>query len=321
MKRIGNLYNQITDFDNLRQAEANARKGKKHQPGVKLFDQNPEGYLLMLQEILINKRFHTSEYETFTIKEPKERLISKLPYYPDRIVHHAVMNVLKPYFHKWFTADTYANIDGRGIHKAVDKISLALHNESETFYCLQLDIRKFYPNVPHDNLKMSIRRKIKDNDLLWLLDDVIDSADGLPIGNYLSQYLANFYLTGFDHFIKEQLGVKHYFRYADDMIILASNKPELHLILNEVTIYLKERLKLDLKSNFQIFPVWSRGIRTLGYVIYHTHRLLSKKNKKNFIKAAKRKPRNRASIESYKGYAKHANSKHLLKKLLANELI
>lgn len=320
MKRAGNLFNKITDFDNLRQAESNARKGKLNQPGVKLFDENPDLKLLLLQESMMNNGFRTSMYETFPIYEPKERIISKLPYYPDRIVHHAIMNVLKPYFHTWFTADTYANIEGRGIHPAVKAIYSKLQcNPSGTFYCLQLDIKKFYPNIPHDILKCKVRRKVKDRDLLLMIDEIIDSADGLPIGNYLSQYLANFYLSDFDHWIKEVIRVKYYFRYADDMIILAANKKELHLILNEVRAYLKERLKLELKSNFQIYPVHKRGIRTLGYVIYHTHILLSKKIKKNFAKAARKKNPNRASIQAYKGWASHANSKNLIKKLLPNE--
>lgn len=319
MKRLGHLYQKIHDFDNLRQAEANARKGKKHQPGVKLFDQNPEGYLLLLQESLINKNFKTSQYETFTIYEPKERVISKLPYFPDRVLHHAVLNVLKPYFHSWFTANTYANIDGRGVHLAIDKMRCALQNKPETLYCLKMDIKKFYPNVDHAILKQLLQKKFKDEDLLWLLFEVIDSADGLPIGNYLSQYLANFYLTFFDHWVKEQLAVKYYFRYANDMIILASNKPQLHHYLHEIKGYLKNELNLDLKHNYQIFPVEKRGIRTLGYVVFHTHVLLAKHIKKSLVRAAKKKRPNQMSIASLKGWAKHANTNNLINKLLINE--
>ncbi|NHM07993.1 reverse transcriptase [Flavobacterium sp. CYK-4] len=316
MKRIGYLYNQITDFDNLRQAEANARKGKKHQPGVKLFDQNPEGNLLLLNDVLINKDFRTSEYVTFPVYEPKERLIFKLPYYPDRIVHHAILNVLKSYFTLWFTADTYANIEGRGIHSAANAIKSALKNKSATQYCLKLDIKKFYPNIDHQILKALIRRKIKDQDLLCLLDNIIDSAEGLPIGNYLSQYFANFYLTNFDHWLKEQQKVKYYFRYADDLVLLASNKPELHAYLQDIRIYLRDNLKLEVKHNYQVFKVEDRGIDFVGYVFYHTHTLLRKTIKKRFAKAASKKNPNSATIASYLGWAKHANTNHLIKKLL-----
>jgi RNA-directed DNA polymerase len=128
----------------------------------------------------------------------------RLPYFPDRITHHAVMNILEPIFMQLFTSDTYSCIKKRGIHAAALAVKKALRNEPATRYCLKLDIKKFYPNIDHQVLKHLLRRKFKDEDLLWLLDEIIDSAPGLPIGNYLSQYFANFYLTYFDHWIKKQ---------------------------------------------------------------------------------------------------------------------
>ncbi|MNR07043.1 reverse transcriptase [compost metagenome] len=181
-----------------------------------------------------------------------------------------------------------------------------------------MDIVKFYPNVDHDILKALLRKKFKDNDLLWLLDEIIDSADGLPIGNYLSQYFANFYLTYFDHWIKEQKGVKYYFRYADDIVILSNNKPHLHEILFDIKQYLSTNLKLQVKGNYQVFPVEARGIDFVGYKFYHTHTLLRKSIKKRFAKAVS-KTKNKAIIAAYNGWAKHCDSKHLLKKLLPNE--
>jgi RNA-directed DNA polymerase len=118
MKRIGNLYCKITTFENLKLADARARKGKGHQYGVIQFDKNPDSNLLLLQETLLNKNYKTSNYTTFTVYEPKERLIYSLPYYPDRITHHAIMNVAKPLFKSWFTNDTYSSIEGKGIHAA-----------------------------------------------------------------------------------------------------------------------------------------------------------------------------------------------------------
>jgi len=195
----------------------------------------------------------------------------------------------------------------------------ALKDTAGTEYCLKLDIRKFYPNVNHDILKEQLRRKIKDNDLLWLLDEIIDSADGLPIGNYLSQYFANFYLTYFDHWIKEVKRVKYYYRYADDIVILAGNKPYLHQILHEISMYLKDNLKLQVKDNYQVFPVDARGIDFVGYVFRHTHTRLRKSIKQNFaIMLAKNK--NAQSIASYQGWAKHCDSIHLLKKLLHEQI-
>lgn len=320
MKRINNIYDQIISIDNLRIAESKARKGKVGQYGVKVFDKEAESNLFKLHEMLLNKTYKTSEYTVFPVYEPKERLVFKLPYFPDRITHHAIMNVLEPIFVKVFTNDTFACIKKKGIHAASNGIKKALLDQENTCYCLKLDIVKFYPNVDHDILKQLLRKKFKDNDLLWLLDEIIDSAEGLPIGNYLSQYLANFYLTYFDHWIKENRSIKYYFRYADDIVILSSNKPHLHQTLAEIKEYFNNNLKLQVKDNYQVFPVQKRGIDFVGYVFYHTHTLLRKSIKKRFAKAVS-KSKNKATIAAYNGWAKHCNSKNLIKKLLPNEPI
>jgi RNA-directed DNA polymerase len=316
MKRLTNLYQQIYSLENLKEADEKASKGKSRQYGVFVHRKNQEQNLLKLQEMLIQKTFKTSLYTVFKVYEPKERDVFRLPYYPDRISHHAIMNVLEPIFLSVFTKDTYSCIKGRGIHAAADAVKKALRDVEGTRYCLKLDIKKFYPNIDHNILKSLLRKKIKDKDLLWLLDEIIDSADGLPIGNYLSQYFANFYLTFFDHWIKEIKRVKYYFRYADDIVILDRNKASLHTLLTDIKSYLTENLNLTVKENYQVFPVAARSIDFVGYRFYHTHTLLRKSIKQNFARMiAKRK--NHASIASYSGWAKHCNSNNLLKKLLA----
>ena len=315
MKRFNHLYEQIYSLENLQLADKIARKGKLKQPGVIEHDKNSEENIHKLHEMLRNKTYKTSPYTTFTIFEPKERVIFRLPYFPDRITHHAIMNILEPLFVSTFTADTYSCIKGRGIHAAAKAVKLALKDTENTIYCLKLDIKKFYPNIDHETLKLLLRRKLKDADLLWLLDEIIESTEGLPIGNYLSQYFANFYLTDFDHWLKEEKKVKYYFRYADDMVILSADKPYLHQLLSEIRAYLDENLKLTIKDNYQLFPVDARGLDFVGYVFYHTHTLLRKSIKKNFARMiANRK--NVQSIASYNGWATHCNSKHLMKKLL-----
>jgi retron-type reverse transcriptase len=225
MKRVGNLYDRICSLENLQLADEKARKGKLRSHGVIKHDRNREQNIIRLHEILKNGTFRTSKYEIFTIYEPKEREIYRLPYYPDRIVHHAIMNVLEPVFVSIFTTDTYSCIKNRGIHAAAKKLRRALKEDQEgTAYCLKIDIRKFYPSIDHDILKRLLRLKIKDARSLSLLDEIIDSADGVPIGNYLSQYFANLYLAYFDHWLKEKKGVRYYFRYADDIVILHHNK-------------------------------------------------------------------------------------------------
>lgn len=315
MKRITNIYHRIISIDNLNLADQKARKGKHGQYGVIIHDKNREANILLLHDMLKNKTYKTSEYTTFTVYEPKEREVFRLPYFPDRITHHAVMNILEPIFMQLFTSDTYSCIKKRGIHAAALAVKKALRNEPATRYCLKLDIKKFYPNIDHQVLKHLLRRKFKDEDLLWLLDEIINSAPGLPIGNYLSQYFANFYLTYFDHWIKETKGVKHYFRYADDLVILSGSKEHLHQLRFEISNYLSENLRLTVKENYQVFPVDSRSIDFVGYRFYHTHTLLRKSIKQNFARMLSKR-KNSASIASYWGWIKHCNGNNLLKSLL-----
>ncbi|WP_340074504.1 RNA-directed DNA polymerase [Leptobacterium sp. I13] len=318
MKRIGNLYSKIISIENLTEADKKAQKGKSKQYGVHVHNKNREDNILRLHQLLKSKEYKTSKYDVFNVYEPKEREVYRLPYFPDRITHHAIMNILEPIFVSTFTSDTYSCIKSRGIHLLLRKLKKALKNEEETTYCLKIDIKKFYPNINHDILKQLLRRKFKDNDLLWLLDEIIDSAKGVPIGNYLSQYFANFYLTYFDHWIKEELKIKDYFRYADDIVILHNNKSQLHATLYKIKEYLNSNLALEIKGNHQIFPVESRGIDFVGYVFYHTHILLRKRIKQNFARKLKRNP-NTPSTPSYLGWLQHCNAKHLTKKLLLNE--
>lgn len=319
MKRKGQLYQRICSLENLFLADQKARKGKGGQFGIRAHMANWEAGLYSLHYLLLTGQFKTSPYTTFTIFEPKERQIFRLPYYPDRIVHHAVMNILEPIFSANFTADTYSCIKGRGIHGASKALKRALRDQEGTCYCLKLDIRKFYPSIDHSILKRLLQRKFKDAQLLDLLFGIIDSAPGLPIGNYLSQYFANFYLSGFDHWLKEKYGVRYYFRYADDLVILAATKAELHALCANIREYLQQHLRLQLKGNYQVFPVASRGIDFVGYRFFHTHTLLRKSIKKNFVRKMI-SPGKVSSVASYYGWIVHCNGGHLFKKLI-NEKI
>jgi len=320
MKRVNNLFQHICSIENLQAADVIARKGKAKQYGIKLHDRNREENIRLLHEALLTKTYCTSAYSTFIIHEPKEREIFRLPYYPDRIVHHSIMIHLEKIFVNTFTRDTYSCIKGRGIHAAADGVKKSLALLPDKGYCLKLDIKKFYPNVDHGILKQLLRKIIKDADLLWLLDNIIDSAPGLPIGNYLSQYLANFYLSYFDHWIKEEKKVHHYFRYADDLVLLSGSKEELHRLYGEISGYLQGKLKLTVKSNHQVFLIADhpkapgRGLDFLGYVFYRTHTRLRKTIKQNFARKVSRgiTPE---SAASYRGWTKWANCNHLLKTL------
>lgn len=320
MKRYGNLYGRVCSYENLQLAYEMASQGKKKRPEVQKFCANLETNIKQIHEELTSRTYATSPYEVFIKCEPKRREIYKLPF-RDRVVHWAIMLVIEPIWIATFTSDTYACVKGRGIHKCFDNLKRDLLRDPEgTTYCLKLDVRKFYPTIDHEILKQVVRCKIKDKELLWLLDEIIDSADGVPIGNYLSQFFANLYLSEFDHVIKEQLGVKYYYRYADDIVVLAADKEELSGILIAINHYLNDARQLEIKSNYQIFPVESRGIDFVGYVSRHTHTLLRKSIKKNFCRAVTslNKQENitekeyKQKVCSWLGWAKHCNSKHLI---------
>lgn len=318
MKRIGSLYERITSMVNLEEADRKAQKGKANQYGVIKHNLNREANLLMLQDMLKSKTYKTSKYDVFKVYEPKEREVFRLPYYPDRIVHHAIMNVLEPIFVSSFTADTYSGIKKRGIHLMIDKIKHDLKDVAGTMYYLKFDIKKFYPSVDHDVLKALLRRKFKDKDLLWLLDEIIDSAPGIPIGNYVSTYFANFYLSGLDHWLKEEKKVKHMYRYMDDTAILDSDKARLHRLRVDIENYV-HGLKLELKGNWKVAPVDDHGLNIGGYILRHDYVLIRPEIKKRFARLMAKNP-NHPGKHSYLGWLKHCNARHLTKKLLNEKL-
>lgn len=311
MRRISNLFDRIISIENLKLADKKARKGKLNQYGVKVHIKKAEENILDLNILLESGEYKTAKYQIFTIYDKKEREIYKLPFYPDRILHHAILNILEDIFVSVFTADSYSCIKKRGVHKASYKLRRYLKDVDNTQYYLQLDIRKFYPSVDHEILKSLLRRKFKDKKLLLLLDEIIDSAPGCPIGNYLSQYFANYYLTFFDHWLKEVLRVKYYLRYADDMIFLGS-KEELKNAFNKINNYLKTNLKLDLKPNWKLSPIASykgdtgSGIDFCGYVHYRECTLIRKRIKEDYKKAIKNGA-TKETLAGFNGWISHAD--------------
>lgn len=243
MKRVGNLWPRVIDFDNLLQAARKAQKGKRYRQNVLAFNYNLETELLVLRDALQAKTYRPGKYQTFQVWQPKPRLISAAPY-RDRVVHHALCNVIMPIFERTFIFDSYANRTGFGTHRALKRFTQFARSHR---YILQCDVRKYFPSIDHEILKALIRRKIKCSDTLWLIDTIIDGSNaqelsldyfpgddlltplerrkGLPIGNLTSQFFANIYLNGFDHYVKEQLKGKAYLRYVDDFALFADDQP------------------------------------------------------------------------------------------------
>lgn len=264
-----------------------------------------------LHNQLLNNTYGVSEYYNFKVNDGKEREISKLPYI-DRIVHHAILTYLEPIFTECFISQTYSCIKNRGLHKCLWKMNEYLGGGGVK-YALKLDIKKFYPSVNNEILKSLLTRKFKDDKLLNLLDIIIDSTTGLPLGNYTSQWLGNFYLNGLDHYIKEELGIKRVVRYCDDIVILDDSKERLHKWRKLIQSYLLDKLKLEL-SNYQVFPI-ANGIDFLGYVSYETHIRIRKSLKKRFVRMIKRN-KNQKSIASYYGWLLHGDCKNLWNKYI-----
>jgi hypothetical protein len=305
MKCKSNLYTKIISVENLQKADKIARKGKIGQFGINKHIENEVENINNLHELLNHRQFKTSEYSSFEILKPKHRTISRLPYYPDRILHHAIILQIGEILVKVFNKNTYSCIKGRGICKASYSLRKALQDENYNKNCLKLDIKKFYKNVDHDILKLMLRKKFKDKDLLNLLDNIIDSNPiGLPLGSLISQYLANFYLCYLDHYIKQELKVRYVWRYMDDIVILSNDKKELHLILSKISSYLKT-LKLEIKHTYQIFPVEDRGVDFVGFVHRKDYTLLRKSIKQNY-KRSKNK-------ERWNSWLVHCNSINLRK--------
>jgi retron-type reverse transcriptase len=242
MKRFTNLWCQITAFANLLEATRKAQKGKRYRDNVLAFNYNREAELLNLQASLRNQTYCPGAYRTFEIVEPKRRLISAAPY-RDRVVHHALCNVIVPLVEPSFIYDSYANRVGKGSHRALDRFTRFARSNR---YVLQCDLQRYFPSIDHELLKSVIRCKIKCKETLWLIDTVINNSNeqppavfhfpgddllspltrrrGLPIGNLTSQFFANWYLNPFDQFVKNTLRAKRYVRYVDDFALFSDDK-------------------------------------------------------------------------------------------------
>ena len=269
MKRYGNLWPQITNFENLLIAARKAQRGKRFRDNVLAFNHQLERNLLQLQQQLREQTYQPGGYRRFEILDPKPRIISAAPY-PDRVVHHALCNIIVPLIERSFIAHSYANRQGYGTHRALQRFT---HFARTSRYVLQCDIRKYFPSIAHSPLKAALRQHIKCEPTLWLLDLIIDSGQemqhfpgdtlltplerprGLPIGNLTSQFLANLYLNGFDHFVKEQLKARKYLRYVDDFALFADDPAFLADARQQIESYLTH-------IHLQIHPIKSQLFET-----------------------------------------------------------
>lgn len=339
MKTFNHLYPRIVSFENLLLAANQAAKSKRERPDVLLFFMNLEDNLFQLQDELGTLSYQPGGYRTFRIYDPKPRLISAAPF-RDRVVHHALMNIIGPLLESSFIFDSYSNREGKGTHRAIRRYQAFLKQYQ---YVLKCDIKSYFPSIDHEILKSLVRKRIECKNTLWLIDTIIDAGNpqqsssfgdyfpgdtlftplerrvGLPIGNLTSQFFGNYYLNPMDHFIKEKLRCKAYVRYVDDFVLLADSKLLLREWKKDIQIFLQSyRLKLQSKR-CHIYPA-EIGYRFLGQVVFQTHRRLAGENVRKFKKRLERwkkcPPGNlHQRLASWTGHAKQANTFSLLNSL------
>ncbi len=296
MKRKGNLIGDIVDLNNLYEAYYKSAKGKHFDVNVISYQANLYQNLCLLSKQILSGSVDIGHYHYFTIYEPKERLICAASF-PERVLHHAIMNVCHPIFDNYQIEDSYATRVGKGQYKAIERVKQYTDNN---IYFAKLDVRKYFDSVNHDILKKLLRRRIKDKQLLEIFDKIIDSYSvqtfpkletleklnqvepktGIPIGNLTSQYFANYYLAYADRYAKQTLKIQSYVRYMDDIVICENDKLLLKknvLLLEE---YMKKELSLSLKP--KILNSINNGIPFLGYRIFKTKILLLQKSKQRF---------------------------------------
>jgi RNA-directed DNA polymerase len=323
MKRYGNLWKDITDLENIKFAHKQARRGKSFYTEVKMVDGDIDKYCKEIQSMLVNKTFTTSPYEVEERHDGRKiRTIYKLPYYPDRIVQHALLAVVGPLLVNSFIRDSFQSITGRGTADAAKRIKQLVRSKDCPKYALKIDVHKYYPSVNNTLMKQMLRKKIKCKDTLWLFDNIIDSTTGLPIGNYTSQHLGNLYLNDFDWWVKQKLKPRGYFRYCDDIVVFANTIEEL-IQIKEVFVLQLSKIKLTIKPTWNIYDVHKNGIDFVGYVFKPYETRLRKtiavkfktacKKLKKFLHKVDPKPY-LSTLMSYKGWAKPANAKLLWRK-------
>ena len=330
MKTEKHLIEKICTTKNVVKAYKKARKCKRYRPTVLKFETDRELNLIRVIADLRNVTYHAGTYFVFKVFEPKERLIMALPFY-DRVIQHAIVNIIEPIFEKRFVFHSYACRKDKGAHAASDTLSHWLYNlqikQGKKIYAIKADIHHYFQSIDHEVLKQEVRRYISDKAVLKLLDHIIDhngiypDGVGIPVGNLTSQLFANVYLNILDHYIKHNLHVHYYIRYMDDFIILGEDPAELKELLQQIDAFIEERLYLHLNPKTTIIAA-KNGVDFVGYRHFPAFRILRKgatRRIKKLLHAFETGEVDEElfdrSIESRIGHAKHADTFNLCAEL------
>jgi len=335
MKTHKNIFDKIISPENLFSAWDSFKSDKRGKPDVQRFEWNLEQNIFQLHRNLKSKTYTHSPYEGFYIKDPKQRHIHKATV-RDRILHHAVFSVVNPIFELTFIPTSFSCRVGFGTHKGVEVLEKIMRgvsqNNTHPCFVLKCDVRKFFDSVNHGILLSIIKKRIKDDDALWLLESIVRSYEsapgkGIPIGNLTSQLFANIYMNELDQFVKHRLKIKHYVRYTDDFALVSESPEELEKLLIPISEFLENELALTLHPDKSILHSMCQGVDFLGYVIFPKHRLIRAKTKHRiFRKMGERTEEYKLgnisaltlgqSLQSYLGVLSHANTHRLREKLL-----
>ncbi|MDM8516687.1 RNA-directed DNA polymerase [Desulfobacterales bacterium HSG16] len=284
MKRAGNLYYLITSHENLRIAFQKSARGKQEKKEVIQFRKNFDRNIEKLRSQLLKGEPDIGHYHFFVVRDPKVRTVCAASF-PERVLHHGIMNVCEPFLDSYSIYDSYACRKGKGNRKALARAQKFVRQSS---WYLKLDISKYFNSIDHTIMMQLLARRFKDKDLLMLFQKIIDThhirpGKGVPIGNLISQHLANFYLGCMDHWIKEERRIKAYLRYMDDFILFSKEKSILKKELKEIEKYLKNNLDLTLKNDIQLNQCYL-GVPFLGFRVFPCHIRLLPRSKKRFSK-------------------------------------
>ena len=316
-KRLCHIFNNIISVENLLISWQEFLRGKRKRKDVAEYSLHFMDNILALHRDLSEKTYRHGFYHAFKINDPKPRDINKANV-RDRLVHYAIYRILYPYFDRKFIFDSYSCRIGKGTHKAINRFRSfgykVSKNNTETCYVLKCDIRKFFASIDHKILKNILTKYIGDPDVLWLLNKVIGSFKttgkidvGLPLGNLTSQLLVNIYMNEFDHFIKRELKVKYYIRYADDFVIFSRDKKYLENLILRISEFLEINLKLLLHSDKVFIKTLNSGVDFLGWVHFSNHRVLRTMTKKRMLRKIQENPKPK-TLNSYIGLMKHGNT-------------
>lgn len=334
-KTVRNKFYENLTYEKLLEAHIKSRKGKGYRKEIILFNLKQEEYIMYLLEKLKNKTYKHGGYTTFYISEPKVRKIEKSRYI-DRIVHRWVVdNFLELYFVPQFIYSSFACLKNKGMHKSAKYVQEKMQHCKRIwgeYYILKMDIAKYFDNINKNILLDIIKRKIKDENILWLIKEILFSQKrekGLEIGNYTSQMFANIYLNEVDQYVKHKLKIKYYCRYLDDSVLMVKTKKEAKEALKKIQIFLKEKLELELNKKTQIFKN-KQGVNFCGYKINEYRMKIRDKGKRKLKKKIKKlkyeiKIGKITSKEAHKylaghlGYIKIADVKNLTDKLFYKE--